>query len=68
MPFSSNSVLRVLLVSDTLLDEVLLHASVLYFGCCKFFCSELWEIVRVVSCVSFRMQLVSDRFPVLDAC
>ena len=68
MPFSSKSVLRVLLVSDTLLDEVLLHASVLYFGCCKFFCSELWEIVRVVDCVSFGVKLVQNGFPVLGAC
>ena len=68
MAFSSNSVLCVLLVSNTLLDEVFLHASVLDLGSCKFFCSELWEIVRVVSCVGFRMKLVSDRFPVLNAC
>jgi len=45
-----------------------LHASVLNLGSGKFFCSELWEIVRVVGCVGFRMQLISDRFPVLDAC
>ena len=58
MPFGSNSILRVLLVGDTLLDEILLHASVLYFGCCKFFCSELWEIVRVVDGICFRLKLI----------
>ena len=58
MPFGGNSILRVLLVGDTLLDEVFLHASVLYLGCCKFFRSELWEIVRVVDCVGFRVKLI----------
>ena len=68
MPFSSVPVMSVLSVSDTLLDEVFLHASVLSFGNCKFFCSELWEIVRVVDCVGFRMKLIQDRFPMLGAC
>ena len=58
MPFGSNSILRVLLVSDTLLDEILLHASVLYFSCGKFFCSELWEVVRIVDGVCFGLVLV----------
>ena len=67
MSLSCVPLLSVLSVSNTLLDEVFLHASVLSFGDCKFFCSELWEIVRVVDGIGFRMKLVSDGFPVLGA-